>query len=126
MDLQYRSHARVDELALGECAVRRAGDAQGKRWWNLWARVRSALDGAEFDFCVPVNPGGSFGQGPGGKTWGMSPTSERGVWLVSPSIDVKQGSPHDTFAGGEASGPSLWHEIARVVDVPDSEPWASP
>lgn len=130
--LKYQPHARIEDLAIGECTLHRASGASGARWWQLWFHVLRDSDGQPAMFCVPVSPRGSFADnGPGGRTWGLTcpqasaEASPPGThdWVISPSIDVKDNQ--DAVAGHEADPrPSLWHQTPEIVDVPDSEPWA--
>ena len=119
-DLHYRSFVYVDDLAVGECTIHRAGNASGASWWLLWFRVNRETDGQPDDFGVPINPNGSFIEaGPGGKTWGLN-RAEPGAWQVSPSINViNTGEVHP----GEHGAPSLWHQTPKIVGVPDGEAW---
>lgn len=119
-ELRYRSFVDVNDLAVGECTIHRAGNSEGARWWNLWFRVLRDSDGQPDDFVVPINPGGSFIEaGPGGRTWGFVRVAAV-EWQVSPSINVI-----DTRAlhPGAHDAPSLWHQTPKIMDVPDGESW---
>lgn len=121
-DLYYRSFVDVDDLAVGECTIHRAGNATGARWWNLWFCVNRETDGQRDYFVVPINPNGSFVEaGPGGKTWGFN-RAKPGAWQVSPSINViNTGEAHP----GAHAAPSLWHQTPKIVGVSDEESWIS-
>ena len=120
-ELRYRSFVDVNDLAVGECTIRRTGDPpNGTRWWNLWFRVNRETDGQPDDFVVPVNPGGTYNEaGPGGKTWGFT-LVEAGAWQVSPSINVL--NTRELHPGAH-DAPSLWHQTPKVVGVPEGEAW---
>jgi hypothetical protein len=121
--LQYRSHARIEELALGECTMHRAGTSTA-RWWLLWVHVARETDGQSEDIAVPVIPGGQYTEnGPGGRTWGLNKTGP-GIWTVSPSINVLNDDDARLVVAGHApTGQSLWHQTPDIVYVPDDEPW---
>lgn len=120
--LLYRSHALIEDLVVGECTMHRASGSSADRWWQLWFRVLRETDGQPADFCVPMNPGGSYQpNGPGGKTWGLMKCGSN-TWQVSPSINVETSG--DAFAGPRSTLPSLWHQTPQIVGVPDDEPWA--
>lgn len=116
----YHSDVLVEDLAIGECVMRRALTADGTRFWHLWFRVNREDNGQPDDFCVPMNPNGPFIEsGPGGKTWGLTQTSP-GTWQVDPSINVlatREVNP------GEHPSPSLWHQTPLIIGVPITEPW---
>lgn len=121
MMLVYKPHARVEDLAVGDCTVHRAAKSPAERWWLLWFYVARETDGVPEDFCVPVNPGGpAIESGPGGRTWGLTKTAA-GVWQVSPSINIQV----SRVALMGPAGPSLWHQTPQIVGVPDDEPWAT-
>ena len=117
MKLAYRHNACVSDLAVGECTVHRAGDASGARWWILWFRGNRDDDGRPDDFCVPINPHGSYLEnGPGGRTWGFNAIDIDGVaWMVSPSINVLASR---AVHPGEHAEVSIWHYTPEVVGVP--------
>lgn len=117
--LVYRHVARIGDLALDECMVRSACDADGRRWWQLWTFVRRADTGEPFYVGVPVQPNGPYVEvGPSGRrTWGLARASVSD-WQVSPSIDVLGDKRPDG-----TRGPSLWHETPTIVGVPDGERW---
>jgi len=119
--LAYRIGCRIGDLALDECTVRHAHDAEGHAWWQLWTYVRRADTGQPFYVGVPVNPNGPYLKvGPSGRrTWGLLRASASD-WQVSPSIDVVG----DLLPDG-TRGPSLWHETPKIVRVPDSERWTT-
>jgi hypothetical protein len=118
-DLLYRSRVLVEDLALNECTLHRCSGSGAARWWQLWWLANRDTDGKPEDFCVPVNPGGSYNEhGPGGRTWGLTLTAA-GIWQVSPSINVL--ASRDAIAG---NGPSIWHQTPRLVGVPERETWA--
>jgi hypothetical protein len=110
----------IEDLAVDECTIHRASGATAGRWWQLWFHVRRFTDQQPDVFCVPVNPLGDFRVGPGGKTWGLVPTSQRDVWRVTPSINV--------LASGDAieqpGATSLWHETPDIAGVGPDEAWA--
>ena len=119
--LQYKSHALIEDLVLGECTIHRAASASG-RWWILWFYVARETDGRPEDFAIPVNPNGSYVEnGPGGRTWGLN-RSEAGVWSISPSINVENTDARTVHAGDHPV-PSLWHQTPDIVYVPENEPW---
>lgn len=131
MILTYKPHAKIEDLALGECTVHRASGSGGPRWWLLWFYVRRDTDGQPETFCVPVNPGGAFTEdGPGGRTWGLTkpeassfePKPDTSNWMISPSINVLDS--RDAVAGTNAF-PSLWHQTPELLNVPHDEPWAN-
>ena len=117
--LRYRG-GPIEDLQLDECTMHRAVNPDGTRYWHLWFRVARKDNGQPDDFCVPMNPNGSFIEaGPGGKTWGLT-RSTPGAWQVSPSINVlatKEVHP------GEHPSPSLWHQTPMIVGVPEDVPW---
>jgi hypothetical protein len=122
--LRYRSNVGVEDLAVGECTIHRAGDATGKRWWLLWFYVNCETDGQPKDFAVPVNPnGGWIEDGPGGKTWALTrDTLDASTWHVSPSINViNTGDVH----AGEHTAPSLWHQTPDIIGVIVGDAWVS-
>lgn len=120
--LQYKPHAQIEDLAIGECTVHRASGSSGARWWLLWFHVLRDSDGQPEVFCVPVAPGGAFTEsGAGGRTWGLSALGG-GAWQVSPSVNVLD--DRDAVTGSH-SFPSLWHQTPQIVGVPDSESWAT-
>lgn len=111
--------------------MHRASGSNAARWWQLWFRVLRDTDGQAEDFCVPMNPGGSYIEnGPGGKTWGLTcpPASMQDItpgtknWRVAPSINVL--NTGNAVAGAHPA-PSLWHQTPEIVGVPDGEPWAN-
>lgn len=119
MILRYQAHARIEDLAIGECTVHPCAAATGARWWLLWFRVEREDNGQPDDFAVPIAPNGSFTEGgPGGRTWGLSPTGG-GVWQVSPSINVTAG---EVVAGAHPM-PSIWHQTPQIGGVPNTERW---
>ena len=124
MDLTYRPHATIEDLAPGECTMRRTG-ADGKRWWTLWMNVyREDQPGTLIDIAVPVTPNGTYAEnGPGGRTWGLT-NNGGGRWAVSPSVDAKS---RVELVPGHAQDPrpSIWHQNPVMVDVPDGEEWQS-
>ena len=129
MDLTYRSFARVLELGLDECTIRRARVMDGSRvWWHIWFHVTRETDGVPDFFCVPISPNGVYTEsGPGGRTWGLQPAGD-GIWQVSPSIDVLDDLAVRAEREGKPRPPeskSLWHKTPRVVGVPDGEAWIS-
>ena len=117
--LRYRSNVSVDDLQIDECTIHRAGTEAGPRWWLLWFRVNHETDGHPFDIAVPINPNGGFiGDGPGGKTWGLT-QSGPDTWQIAPSINVLPGGEiHEGSAGA-----SQWHQTPALVDVPLGEAW---
>jgi hypothetical protein len=120
--LQYKATVDIDDLAVGECTIRRATISTGAYYWNLWFCVLRETDGQPDIFVVPVNPNGSFLEnGPGGKTWGFAPAVPvPGTWQISPSINVlntREVHP------GEHAQPSLWHQTPTIVGVPAGEAW---
>jgi len=118
-DLRYRGLVPVEDLAIGECTVHRAGNDSGAKWWLLWFRVEREDGGGPIDVAVPINPNGSYVEdGPGGRTWGLTRAGV-GTWQVSPSINVLADQLHP----GPHESPSLWHQTPRVVGVSDGEPW---
>jgi hypothetical protein len=131
MMLLYKSHALIEDLAVGECTMHRASGSGCGRWWQLWFHVLRDSDGQPEVFCVPVNPGGSYIEnGPGGKTWGLTvpvatpydiaPGTKN--WQVSPSINVENtGNAH----AESITLSSLWHQTPQIVGVPEDEPWAN-
>lgn len=123
MELSYRSFVAVEDLQPGECTVHRAADADGRRWWLLWAYVyREDRAGALIDLAVPVNPNGPYlDQGLGGRTWSLM-SAGAGRWQLAPSVDAKvTGAKHPGFA--QDTSMSLWHQTPTLVDVPEGEAW---
>ena len=123
MNLIYRSHARINDLAPGECTIHRAADGP-HRWWLLWFYVALDTQPNVFeDFAVPIEPNG-FAEvnGAGGRTWGFKKTAE-GVWQVSPSINVLDNRRAVGVGSGEVTGLSIWHHTPSVIGVPDGESW---
>lgn len=129
--LRYKPHARIDNLAVGECTLHRASNSGAARWWLLWFHVLRDNDGVPETFAVPVNPGGTYLEnGPGGKTWGLQQPEAspyeiaQGTrnWQISPSINVLD--DRDAVAGTHQY-PSLWHQTPAIVGVPEDEPWAT-
>lgn len=115
--LIYKHHAEIEDLAVGECTMHRASGSAAACWWQLWFRVLRETDGQPQNFCVPMNPGGSYIEnGPGGKTWGLTipvgsmypiaPGTKN--WRVSPSINVL--NTGDAHNGPHPELPSLWHQ----------------
>ena len=118
-ELRYKGLVPVEDLAIGECTVHRAGNDSGAKWWLLWFRVDREDGGGPFDVAVAINPSGGYVEsGPGGRTWGLQ-RAGAGTWQVSPSINVLADQVHP----GPHASPSMWHQTPRVVDVPDGEPW---
>jgi hypothetical protein len=73
MELRYRSHVAIEDLAPGECTVHAARNSAAVRWWNLWFYVPRETDGELEAFVVPVIPNGSYTEtGPGGRSWGLA------------------------------------------------------
>jgi hypothetical protein len=131
MMLKYKSHAMIEDLAIGECTLHRASGSGAARWWQLWFHVLRDSDGQPETFCVPVNPGGEFSEsGPGGRTWGLTcpDASQYEIapgtrnWQISPSINVLDDRD---AAAGTHEHPSLWHQTPALVGVPIDEPWAT-
>lgn len=121
--LHYRSFVDVGDLKLGECTVHRAVDGTGqRRYWNLWFYVARETDGVAEAFCVPVNPGGTYSEVAGWKTWGLTKTGE-GVWQVSPSINVL--GTREPHPGEHPSAGSLWHQTPSIDGVPDADTWTT-
>jgi hypothetical protein len=119
--LNYKPHAQIEDLAVGECTVHSCAAANGLRWWQLWFRVEREDNGQPADFVVPIAPHGSLTEsGPGGKTWGVTRVGA-GLWQVSPSINVLAG---EVVAGAHPE-PSIWHRTPQIDGVPDSEHWAA-
>src|ERR1019366_6471111 len=88
MNLTYRSHVGIEDLAENECTIHRCSDVTGAIWWQLWFYVHRDTDNVLEYFCVPVKPGGVYSEGPPcGKVWGLAMTVP-GVWQIAPSIDV--------------------------------------
>jgi hypothetical protein len=130
--LNYKgAYLDVDTLGLGECTMHKSSDSTAKRWWLLWFRVTNEATGQPDTFCVPVNPNGLYiEQGPGGKTWGLTVPNATiyeslpgtKCWQISPSINVlNTGDAHP----GDHPTPSLWHHTPAILNVPDSDAWAS-
>ena len=117
--LVYRTVTWISDLALNECTIRSARDAEGRAWWQLWTYVLRTDTGQPFYVGVPVNPHGPYlDVGPSGRhSWGLNPASERD-WQISPSIDVVGDERPDG-----TREPSLWHETPTIVGVPDGERW---
>jgi hypothetical protein len=114
MDLAYRTLNSLEDLTVGCAAIRSAKKDGGVKWWMLWICVATRDSPTDF-VAVPVDTLRPYHEdGPHGRTWGLSRAAE-GVWVVSPSIDVKESA-----AAGAAS---VWHENVRLVGVPLSEPW---
>lgn len=131
MMLKYRSHAQIEDLAVGECTMHRASNSGPGRWWMLWFHVLRDSDGQPETFAVPVNPRGAYSDaGPGGRTWGLTlPDASQypaagGTfnWQISPSINVL--NDRDAIDGTHDQ-PSLWHQTPAIVGVPFDEPWAN-
>lgn len=124
MILNYRHHAQIEDLAVGECTVHRASSSSAARWWQLWFLAPRDTDAEPEIFCVPVNPKGSYVEaGPGGRTWGLQPSSGvAGVWTVSPSINVLRDG--DALAGTHTQ-PSIFHQNVQINNVPADELWAT-
>jgi hypothetical protein len=104
--LMYRSHGRIEDLALNECTIHRASGSGSARWWQLWFHVIRDSDAQPEVFCVPVNPGSPYTEsGPGGRTWGLNkpqasafqPIPGTSNWMISPSINVL--NDRDAVAG---------------------------
>ena len=130
--LIYKSHALIEDLAVGECTMHRASGSGAACWWQLWFMVLRETDGQPMRCCVPMNPGGGYIEnGPGGKTWGLTMPAvtpyDAGpgtkTWQVSPSINVL--NTGDAQVGPHPTLPSLWHQTPEIVGVPDAEPWAN-
>ena len=124
ISLQYKSHAMIDSLRLGECTIHRAGNSNGSKWWNLWMCVARDSDKQEDYFCVPVNPNYDLvPNGPGGRHWGLKKTGA-GIWTVTPSVNVL--SNNHVYPGPHPNRiTSLWHHTPDIVFVPDGESWQS-
>jgi hypothetical protein len=123
VNLRYRSNVAVDALELGECTVRKTRLAVAT-WWELWLFVpRDDCDDSEM-VAVPVNVNGTFTEkGPGGRTWGLKKLG-RGLWQVSPSINVvADAQACKTHPGPHPSLPSVWHHTPALVNVPEGESW---
>lgn len=120
--LQFKSHARVDDLAVGECTIHRASSSGAARWWLLWFNVLRDSDGQPEVFCVPVNPNGSYIEnGPGGRTWGLTRLPGTESWQIAPSINVLDSR---NAVAGDHPADSLWHQTPVIIGVPPDEPWA--
>jgi hypothetical protein len=124
--LKYVSHARIEDLVVGECTIHRASGSRGGRWWQLWFHVLREPDGRPDIFCVPVNPNGPYIDGPGGRTWGLLPSALPAAdgtkkWAISPSINVLANGDADTH---KTPIPSLWHQTPEILNVLPTEPWA--
>jgi hypothetical protein len=125
--LRYRSFVEVEQLALGECTIHRAGDKNGNRWWNLWFYVPRDTDLMPEAFVVPVAPNGAYTEGgPGGRTWGLQRAGD-GAWQVSPSINFLNDNDARRAVAGLAptGGPSLWHHTPRIEGVSDVDTWTT-
>jgi hypothetical protein len=125
VDFRYKPGAMAEDLEVGEATVRRASKGgSGPAWWELWLHVeRDDHTGDEY-VAVAVAPSGGFTEtGPGGRTWGMS-RSAPGTWAVMPSINVLSDvDATRVHPGPHPSLPSIWHEYATLVGVPEGEPW---
>lgn len=125
--LYYRSNVCVDDLAIDQCTVHRCGNSAGERWWGLWFRVKREDTGGEATVLVPIAPNGTYDPGgPGGKTWGLTRTTEPDKfdecsWQIAPSVNVLAGT--DDLHAGEHAAPSQWHQTPLIVEVPDTEAW---
>ena len=121
MVLVYHVVTWLSDLALDECVIHNTRDTQGHAWWQLWAWVCRADNGAPFYVAVPVCPNGSYQEaGPSGRrTWGLSRVTETD-WQIAPSIDVVGDMRPDG-----TRGPSLWHETPHIIGVPPSERWVT-
>ena len=121
--LNYLPDGDIEGLKLYWCTIREARDGD-KVWWMLWFHVRRETDGSDVVFGVPVNPGGPFIEnGPGGKTWGLAPTSDPLAWQISPSINVIQGeTAHEVHPGDQPGKQSIWHQTPNLAGVRD-QPW---
>jgi hypothetical protein len=120
-ELRYKVCARIGDLQLNECTIRRAGlPPAGTFWWQLWFHVARETDGVAQFFAVPIIVNGSYTEtGPGGRSWGFV-NQGSGTWQVSPSINVLD---EVTRQGQVEVRGSLWHQTPSVVGVPDGEPW---
>lgn len=113
MNLAYRA-CDLDELAPGECTVRRSRDEAGVRTWRLWFCVRDEIGpdaGVVVLLSVGLNPGAGpvDAADPEARRWGFVRVAQ-GTWQVTPSIDVAD----------------VWHHTPRVVGAPEPAPWEAP
>ena len=122
-ELRYKGRVPVEDLAIGECTVHRAGNDSGAKWWLLWFRVEREDGGGPIDVAVAINPNGDYMEnGPGGRTWGLTRVYvPAGAWQVSPSINVLADQVHP----GPHASPSMWHQTPFIVDVPADAAWAT-
>lgn len=112
-DSTLRYTARdLDELGVGECAIRRCKYPGGETSWRIWFRVVDEI-GADAGtialLSVGLNVGGAFSPGdgtPGARRWGFIRASF-GTWQVSPSIDCAD----------------VWHHTPLVIEAPEPAPW---
>lgn len=123
MNLKYRPHAMIEDLAVGECTIRRTQSTDGNTVYPaLWFNVLRETDGVAEDFEVPVTPGGAATEsGTGGRTWGMTLTAP-GTWEVTPSINVLE--TREIHPGEHPTLGSLWHQYVTIVGAPAGEWWA--
>lgn len=128
--LRYVSHARVEDLAVGECTIHRASSDQAHRWWLLWFKVLRDTDGQPEVFCVPVALSPYTEAGPGGRTWQITcpiatafeVTEDTKNWQITPSINVLELG--NAVAGYHPSN-SIWHQTPAIVGVPADELWTT-
>jgi hypothetical protein len=127
--LIYRSRVEIDDLAIGECTIRRCSNSNAARWWQLWFHAVRDTDGQPEWFSVPVQIGNYIENGPGGKTWGLSlPVATQhdvpgtNVWAISPSINALD-NRHAT--AGSHSNQSIWHHTPEIIGVPIDEKWST-
>lgn len=109
--LRYRD-CDLDELAIGECTIRRCRESDSRTDWRLWLRILDEI-GADagavvlLSVAVDATDGAAYREVDGIKVWALARAGS-GAWQIAPSIDAKD----------------IWHHTPLILGAPADPPWA--